>query len=75
MTFPPGPGMGASTADLGLLVAHPANPAVSLVTAALVLPAQFPRLVNGPGQCTRAREHRAERPLPQTGKGDQGWLT
>jgi len=38
-------------------------------------PAQFPRLVNGPGQCTRAREHRGERPLPQTGKGDQGWLT
>jgi hypothetical protein len=46
-----------------LLAAHPGYPTVFLVTAALILPAEFPHSVSHPGQCTRARV-RSKGPVP-----------
>jgi hypothetical protein len=41
---------------------------VFLVTAALILPAEFPHSVSDPGQCTRARVH-GEGPVPADREG------
>jgi NAD(P)-dependent dehydrogenase (short-subunit alcohol dehydrogenase family) len=51
-----------------LLAAHPGYPTVFLVTAALILPAEFPHSVSHPGQCTRARV-RGEGPVPTDREG------